>query len=462
MNHHRRRIYVASAALLACLLLGGIFSWAMLQNRFTSRIAAVKARGEPLTYAELGAIYPHPPADQDTTDLLIQAGEALAASAKDAAWRPLPFISEGREPPQVGQPWAELALAEKFLTDNATSVRQLHEAAALGCLARFPGVTTPDAVGAVLNYASPLRCAARVLRLESNVRAHSGDAQGAIEAVTAGLTLQRSLANEPLIISQLVRLAMFGSAAHELKSTLGSIPYSDDALARVHDILAGIDFHRGLRPAFMGERVFGLATLENISSAHPRATNILMKITSAPDKSRYLDVVNDYLDATEKPWPDMLSDSTLIELKYQGNNSHWHVLSGGIGPTFMAAINAVSRAELVRRLALVAVAVEQYHHRHGVYPADLAQLVPEFLSEVPLDPTDGQSFHYRTENGSYDLYSTTDAFPLPSGESVDLTTGANPSFLFRMPSRRNHPLPNNPIKKSAADRHTKTWAADGH
>ncbi len=90
-----------------------------------------------MTYAELDASYPHPPAGQDTTDLLIQAGESLARNSTAAQWRLLPFISEGHEPPPVGQPWTELPLAQKFLNENAAAVRQLHEAAARGCQRDF-------------------------------------------------------------------------------------------------------------------------------------------------------------------------------------------------------------------------------------------------------------------------------------------------------------------------------------
>ncbi len=42
------------------------------------------------------------------------------------------------------------------------------------------------------------------------------------------------------------------------------------------------------------------------------------------------------------------------------------------------------------REAIVGIAVHQYRLKHGEWPADLAQLVPEFLPEVPCDPfTDG-------------------------------------------------------------------------
>ncbi len=191
-------------------------------------------------------------------------------------------------------------------------MRQLHEAAALGCQARFPGVTTPNAIGAVMNYAGPLRSAARVLRLEANVHMHTGDAQAAAEAILAGLTLQRALENEPVLVSELVRLAIFGAAADELKSALASVSFSSEDLLKMQENLARIDWKRSLLPAFAGARVIEWETVDAQSREHPTLSAALQNIVGSPEKARFLDLVADFIEIAQKPWPEMLAESVRL------------------------------------------------------------------------------------------------------------------------------------------------------
>ncbi len=58
------------------------------------------------------------------------------------------------------------------------------------------------------------------------------------------------------------------------------------------------------------------------------------------------------------------------------------------------------------RMARVACALTRYRHARGGLPATLAELVPDFLPQVPLDPCTAQPLIYRrTAPGSYLLYS---------------------------------------------------------
>ncbi len=272
-----------------------------------------------------------------------------------------------------------------------------------------------------------------MLRLEANVHIHAGDAQAVAEAILAGLTLQRALENEPVLVSQLVRLAIFGAAADELKSALASVTFSAQDLARMQQALARIDWRKSLLPTFYGERAFGLQMLEGQSAAHPTLSTAVLNVLGAPDKARYLDIVGEFITISEKPWPELLGESRSIDNKYRAANSRWQFPAGSVTAALEATVSAVVRAELTRRLALVAVAVavERFQQQHGAPPIDLAALAPTYLDEVPDDPTSGAPLSYRAHDGGYVLFSATKAFPLPSGESPDTETGANPSFVFR-------------------------------
>jgi hypothetical protein len=62
----------------------------------------------------------------------------------------------------------------------------------------------------------------------------------------------------------------------------------------------------------------------------------------------------------------------------------------------------VSRARL--RCAAVAMALERYRQKHGRWPDRLTDLVPEFLSAVPVDPFDGAPLRYRRQEEGVSVY----------------------------------------------------------
>lgn len=68
-------------------------------------------------------------------------------------------------------------------------------------------------------------------------------------------------------------------------------------------------------------------------------------------------------------------------------------------------INAEQRYLMFLRFRTIAVALEQYRHKQGVYPDKLAQLVPGCLAELPKDiSTNAPPSYQKTEKG-YRLYS---------------------------------------------------------
>ena len=74
------------------------------------------------------------------------------------------------------------------------------------------------------------------------------------------------------------------------------------------------------------------------------------------------------------------------------------------------------------RLASAAVAVERHRSQHNSLPACPEELVPDILSEVPIDPFSGMTIHYRVGDAGYVLWSVgpdgTDNHGTPPEEDV--------------------------------------------
>ncbi len=66
---------------------------------------------------------------------------------------------------------------------------------------------------------------------------------------------------------------------------------------------------------------------------------------------------------------------------------------------------SVKRREATFRLLQADLALRLYHHDHGAYPQSLDPLVPDYLSQLPIDPHSGRPFIYRPDGGDFLLYS---------------------------------------------------------
>lgn len=81
-------------------------------------------------------------------------------------------------------------------------------------------------------------------------------------------------------------------------------------------------------------------------------------------------------------------------------------LALGVLPGLDRALSRAVETETARALCVTAIALERCRLRRGRYPADLAALVPEFVAEVPRDWYDGGALRYRAnDDGTYLLYS---------------------------------------------------------
>ena len=99
-------------------------------------------------------------------------------------------------------------------------------------------------------------------------------------------------------------------------------------------------------------------------------------------------------------------------------------------------------AEVQRRATLLLLALELYHRVHDQYPRSLDKLAPTFLSKIPLDPFNGEPFHYLPRGAELPIenayaYGET----LPAGQPFFWSvSNANIAQLLRTHSYRENGL----------------------
>ena len=363
----------------------------------------VREVGEPVTIEDLHAYYRAPAAEDDTTELWLEAMAVFRTPAFESASSEMPILGRSATIPLPGEPWPELAAARQFLDDYQSALDLMHEAAERGGLARFE-LEFELGPAIDLKAIEQPRIAARLLALEANVRAHEGDAHAAAQSIHAMFMTARSVENQPLLITQLVRFALSGMATRELRRMLPVVDFSDEDLRQLQADLRADDLEAGVRRALIGERALVLYNYETLNAD----SYGLFAITRGPDRRLTLDFFEEIVAAAKLPWPEALDAANAAQAavkKTASSGGSLYVLTSSLVPAVQAIFPAATRRIIERDAADMAVAVERFRLRHGSLPEEIEQLVPEFLPQVPIDPIDGQPLRYVVEEGEYLIFS---------------------------------------------------------
>ncbi|MBC8352422.1 MAG: hypothetical protein H8E66_10570 [Planctomycetes bacterium] len=422
MHHHEQRakswrkytpcgcVLLLFAVVVAIPVIGWMV-WSMNAARLVEdELAKLRAANEPLEPSDLDPFYAIPPGKSDATRLWVDVNQTFESASFAEAVRQLPIVGEGAEIPPVGEDWEQLEAVEAFLADHSDEMSKVHKAASLGGYARFDR-DFDDGIAMLLPQVQGIRSAARMLILEARVAAHQGDADGVARSIHAIFATCRAVEEDPILISDLVQVALAGIAVSELEIAVGSVEFSDADLQMLREDVRSIDFQRSLERALMGERVIGILTFRNpgkfdVSEEMPfpmRANN--------EDLALYLSTLAKYVEASRQPFPEALATAEEATLNVQevvgdsGVNKLRYVFTNLLLPALDAVFGANARGTGSTHCADTSLAIEMYRRVNGKLPQTLAELVPEFMDIVPIDPMDGDPLRYVVNDDGYMLYS---------------------------------------------------------
>jgi hypothetical protein len=403
----------------------------------------VRQRGEPLTLAELDASYPRIPDELNAAQGLLEvwqqdepefwkaflSGQRLPEQQPKKYPTALPVLGSSTSSIERGGPLSPeaMAAAQDYLaaeTAHMASVR----AALQRPLARFP-IAITNGPACLLPHLSRIKHECQNFRLAALIAASQGNVDDAITALADCARTGQILADEPIMISQLVRVACLAIALSGTEDLIARQELTPAQLERVKSVLQGMEIKGGVERVLLGERAMDLSiftldsgtvnTLLNSGgdgtdtglASHSFGFGITaMKVIglAAADERLMLETFRDALVSAEHETPKALTE---LEQIFQQADTDSHRFPPKIFSALMLQNLASVEARFVkqeahRRAGMVAVAVEQYRLQRGSkVPATLDQLVPQFLSEVPNDPFDGQPMRFKKLEKGYVVYS---------------------------------------------------------
>lgn len=351
----------------------------------------------------------------------LRANQAAIATARTAIDKPgLGFVAGYEFSPEDQQLWPDKRFAQQDIDRHGL-------------------------MSVMFPYFNPLRKLSRVLALDAQQAAASGDGATAIADIETALALSSHVREAPLVISDLVSLAIFQQALHALDLGLANWPakFSDQQLqALAHAIAAYTDERLVVR--LSAERLGFEDIVQRVytDDGHgdgrltPQGLHMLDFFTAwdvnqgnDPAPSKYVMLAGPAVNAVMLGRRDLLKeyhrlmDMTELEsrlpLWQRGNSATETKIETWASSTFETArrlplvllMPALGKASITSQYGIAArdatttaIALELYRRKHGAWPATLSELVP-LIPSVPRDRYDGAAMKYQLIDGKPVLYS---------------------------------------------------------
>lgn len=284
----------------------------------------------------------------------------------------------------------------------------------------------PTVIDTQLLETQATRKAARLLTLDSALRADRGDLDGALESCRASVVAGRSIGDEPFMISQLVRIAIASYTMQATRRVLGQGQPSDVALARLQSLILDERDQPLLLYAVRGERAQMDELIRRIAEGEV-PIEALGNERWEPDGSRFtlapwarlnfdyqraleLELMNDAVSIAEAPpeeRPAMWQawDQRIRSIRQQWHSSVTSVLPMQMTPALMAGEMAHARCQAELGAMAILLAAERHRQRTGAWPASVAAIDASLLPDPPLDPFTGQPYRIEHRDGRLFVYS---------------------------------------------------------
>ncbi len=428
--------------------------------------ARMRARGQPLTIAELTP----PPPTNPATHVVTPAGVmALALPVDNTADYPPSFriVAPGRAwvvtrevgweaQHQTTNTWE--AFTQRFANLRATLP------ATRAALTNHNFVVQLDydqGFEILLPHLAQLKGVAQILAAAALVDLREGRLSGAHDNLLALLAVADIMRDERLVIDQLVRQAIVAFAIGATWDLLQTPGWTDAQLADLQHAWESVSCLEPMRQALAMERAMADAAVERGVLIDRRRLRFLIDAfasagaasassgetgwfgdwrtafaqfarDTATARARILLPVwlfswaaQDQLrrDREVQRWLDGCTAAAqsrngrgLVALPGDGGApreglAKWYDnlrfrLSDTTLPPLERSASVTMRAEALRTLTVTAIALQRFHLAHDSWPANLAELVPAYLARLPADYYDGRPLRYRRQpDGTFLLYS---------------------------------------------------------
>lgn len=316
----------------------------------------------------------------------------------------------------------------KGLEENRINLDDIERAAARpGCrlafdYAHFPEAEIPLLVG--------FRASAKLIQLRALVALREGRQDAAFRDVNTLLQMSDHFGKQPILLSQLLDLAVAGLALQPIWEGLDSHAWTEAQLASLRGMLAKVDFLGSMLHAWEFEAAGMSASKVALAKKAPwawtpapdiyaysdgpvppsRATRLFRQLAfpwgwilqgAVRGERVFKETVRDPIDGAAHRIDPRRQDAALQAHAKPGRGPY-SIFAADAAPALASQNIRAARLQAIFVSASLGCDLERYHRARGLYPEQLSDLGVM----IPADVIGGQSLHYRrSAEGGYLLYS---------------------------------------------------------
>jgi hypothetical protein len=325
-------------------------------------------------------------------------------------------------PPQAQTPAADVLFA---LNQYSATLDELQEAGRRP-LSRFPlEYDADDPAAVLLPHLARMKNCARVLQLRAVAELEAGQPAQALQDIELMLRLADAIRDEPILISHLVRIAIFNLALQPVWEGLTAHRWDEGQLTALEQDLGKADFLADYQAAMRGEQTFSAGVIDYVRRrrnfgpfdfpSHKLAPDILSRLIPSGwfyqnqvrcarlMVERYVPLADPEHRTISPAAAHRAEEAFKLETR---EVTPFNVLERMLIPALSKAVTKFAAAQVRTDQARLACALERYRLVHGEYPETLDVLAPQFIPQLPRDVINGQPLHYRrVDRERYILYS---------------------------------------------------------
>jgi len=406
----------------------GIFIYAMkvhsLQEEVDAKLAALKSRGIILNLQEFQNWYEGRPIKANAAPILKKAGE-LYDAYKEKLEQTDPEPLDGL--PLLGYETITMPKAyeplppemkqkiEKYLAGAENYMRILHQAATIPECRYELDFTLGFAM--LLPHLSYVRTACQMLTLEAMLYIEDQKIDEALQSIQTACYIAETLHEEPILISQLVRIAnqktiltncierlllrckLSPDQLRQLAKAVQQKPGSKLAATFYVELLAGLTAFDMLQSK--GEIPESMQTVPAVARWIYYGSGLWHK-----DMMCYIDTISLYASTLENPpekWRQATQTAQYPEILE--NYIVCRLLLPALDKLYLKELSRLSYHSIVQTV----IAIERFKNDYNRLPENLSQLVPQYIAQVPLDfldtATQPTPIKYRIVPNGYLVYS---------------------------------------------------------
>ncbi len=414
MKSLRRRLLTVVAALLVLFVVGhSVASW-VTGRRLAHSLERINAAWGPLTAASLA---PAPVPDRENRAKPLLAAIALLSLDQEQGSQ----LNNLRKKSLDQLSGEDLIQLKELLSTNRQSMELLKEAADRPRSNWEVPYEQTDNINP-LSFIGLLKLLnlnhARLL-----VALKAGDEMGAAAAIRQGFAITESLAQEPFLTTQMIRMAGNRQNSRLVQRYLSfvllntaQVDFLDEAFLRS---VRPIPMQQGLKAelALFSKWYREIGDLPSQLQSFPsaimaKAMLILARPLLRTDFCRYLETMSQMIEAAEQP-PHLQPDFAISPIPRGQQPKFGHFFSAQLIPNFLDAFSKGNQEQGRVALARTAIAIRRFQLATGRIPSHLEELVPDYLDEPPIDPFSGDLIDYDVSADSFTLRSAGAEGPPP-------------------------------------------------